>query len=194
MPTCPNCKTKMVKVEDGFTTECPNCGKRLTHAEGLKQHHAPQRRIIRIPIPERLVWQFCLEEPKDDPDVMLQFTIRNGLPHDAVFVGSTFDPCSLNLYLFFTHESFDPVQEGMEVPQRVLEYTERPVVQIPERHKAQILKELDALDWDRDGVEDSPGLWVMLNKLKHSLGGTLDYVTCKWSDLDTVDNNKLGGK
>ena len=39
-----------------------------------------------------------------------------GVPEDAAFVGTSIDPYSLKIMLFFTHRTFGVIREGMIVP------------------------------------------------------------------------------
>jgi len=48
--------------------------------------------------------------------------VVEGLPQDALFCGTTFSESELVAYLFFIHESFEPVAQGGIVPRVMVTY------------------------------------------------------------------------
>lgn len=69
----------------------------------------PARRIQRLTIAPAILFQFLkmLREP--------QCYSVEGIPADAVFVGSAYDDMSQNLALFIESESFQPIRPGMQM-------------------------------------------------------------------------------
>lgn len=66
----------------------------------------PTRRIQRLTITPASLFQFLkmMREPKCHS--------VEGIPDDAVFVGSAYDDLSQNLVMFIESESFEPVSPG----------------------------------------------------------------------------------
>jgi len=69
-----------------------------------------QRNIKRVPIDLPLLVDLC----KTGEEVNVKIT--EGVPKDAVFVGSTFDAGTLTAYLIFCHPLFDEVKPHEIVP------------------------------------------------------------------------------
>lgn len=72
---------------------------------------ASGRRIVRVAMSSQLI-----------SDMMrVGWNVKNvscvkGIPEDAIFAGASLDNSNLEVYMFFTHPSFDIVQEGCVVP------------------------------------------------------------------------------
>jgi len=65
------------------------------------------RRVVRVAVAYPLLIEMLTEGWSSGPGII---KVIDGLPVDAKFINSTFDPLSDNAYLFFEHESFEIVQ------------------------------------------------------------------------------------
>lgn len=71
------------------------------------------KRMVRVQISQEL-WVEMVRQDWTTGDRII--TCTEGLPVDAIFAGSTFDPLDMSSYLFFTHPTFAEVLEGQPVP------------------------------------------------------------------------------
>lgn len=69
-----------------------------------------ERRLVRVSMTVDLLQELLTQGFRADLECEI------GLPAGAVFIGSTTDAPSLDVNLFFEHESFQPVPMGEMVP------------------------------------------------------------------------------
>lgn len=77
------------------------------------------RRIRRVPV----TVEFLIDIMKNGTSGVR--VVRNPLPADAAFVGSSFDPLSLLAIMFVSSDAFEDVKEGDPVPEHPVPFFER---------------------------------------------------------------------
>jgi hypothetical protein len=75
--------------------------------EKVGRHELTGRRIVRVPVASPLLVEMLTKGWSSGPGII---KCIDGLPVDAKFVNSVFDPLSDHAYFFFEHESFEIVQ------------------------------------------------------------------------------------
>lgn len=69
------------------------------------------RRLVRVLMSPEIVGRFIAVDNETH-----SYRVLEGLPPDAEFAGSSFDHETLEVSLFFRHESFEEVRPGGRIP------------------------------------------------------------------------------